>query len=176
MSRTEGVTAAPSQVEAPERWCDVFYDPASAPALSLPKLEPARAGSPLPALSPDRWTWLNLWASWCVPCRREMPLVLRWHDQMAKDGLNVDLWFVSVDETQDDLTRFLAANPGVAPDPSVRLASFSLLQPWLKRFPGAPTDTVPLQVIAAPGGKVRCVRAGTLADADFPTVKALLSH
>jgi hypothetical protein len=105
-----------------------------------------------------------------------MPLLLRWHDQMDKEGIKVDLWFVSVDETQDELTKFLAANPAVAPGNSVRLAAFSLLQPWLKRFPGAPTDTVPLQVIAAPGGKVRCVRAGSLVDADYPVVEALLSH
>jgi len=174
MSRTEGVKAA-AQQESPERWCDAFYPAATAPALVLPKLVPARAG-PLPALAADRWTWLNLWATWCVPCRREMPLLLRWHDQMDKEGIKVDLWFVSVDETQDELTKFLAANPAVAPGNSVRLAAFSLLQPWLKRFPGAPTDTVPLQVIAAPGGKVRCVRAGSLVDADYPVVEALLSH
>jgi thiol-disulfide isomerase/thioredoxin len=176
MSRTEGVKAAAAQSESPERWCDVFYTGDSAPALVLPKLVPARAGEPLPSVVADHWTWLNLWASWCVPCRREMPLLLRWHDQMGRDGAQVDLWFVSVDETQEDLTRFLAANPTVAPGSSVRLAAFSLLQPWLKRFPGAPTDTVPLQVIAAPGGRVRCVRAGSLVDADYPVVKALLAR
>ncbi len=176
MSRTEGVKSAAQQQETPERWCDVFYTGDSAPALVLPKLVPARTGEPLPALAGDRWTWLNLWATWCVPCRREMPLLLRWHDQMDRAGAKVDLWFVSVDETQEDLTKFLAANPTMAPGSSVRLAAFSLLQPWLKRFPGAPTDTVPLQVIAAPGGKVRCVRAGSLVDADYPVVKALLAR
>ncbi len=176
MSRTEGVKAAAAQQESAERWCDAFYPAATAPALVLPKLVPARAGEPLPAIAAGHWTWLNLWATWCVPCRREMPLLLRWRDQMQKDGLDVDLWFVSVDETQDDLAKFLAANPAVAPGNSVRLAAFPLLQPWLQHFPGAPSDTVPLQVIAAPGGKVRCVRAGSLVDADYPVVKALLAR
>jgi len=64
----------------------------------------------------------------------------------------------------------------VAPGNSVRLAGFPLLEPWLKHFPGAPTDTVPVQIIAAPGGKVRCVRAGSLADADYPVVRALFAR
>jgi hypothetical protein len=105
-----------------------------------------------------------------------MPLLVRWHEQAARDGVPFDLWFVSIDERQEDLSTFLAANPTMAPGRSVRIAASSLLQPWLERLPGAPTDTVPLQVIAAPGGKVRCVRAGALADADYPVVKALLTR
>jgi thiol-disulfide isomerase/thioredoxin len=176
MSRTEGVRAAPLAQETPERWCDVFYDTSHAPALELPQLVSARAGEPLPTLAADRWTWLNLWATWCAPCRREMPLLVRWHEQAARDGATFDLWFVSIDESQDDLSGFLAANPAMTPGRSVRLASFSLLQPWLARFPGAPTDTVPLQIIAAPGGNVRCIRTGSLVDADYPVIKALLTR
>jgi thiol-disulfide isomerase/thioredoxin len=176
MSRTEGVKAAPAQVEAADRWCDVFYDAAHAPSLFLPKLVSAREGEPLPTLSPDRWTWINLWASWCVPCRREMPLLERWHEQLGRDGIPIDLWFISVDDRQEDLARFLAANPTMAPGPSARIASFALLQPWLAHFKGAPADTIPIQIIAAPGGKVRCVRAGSLADGDYPAVKLLMTR
>ncbi len=57
----------------------------------------------------------------------------------------------------------------------MRLAAAGDLDRWLAGFKGAPTGTIPLQVIAAPGGKVRCIRAGALRDADFPVVKALLA-
>ncbi len=48
-----------------------------APSLSLPPL----AGVQLPGLDPevfkDRVTVVNVWASWCVPCREEHPYLVR---------------------------------------------------------------------------------------------------
>ncbi len=173
LSRSEGVAASAAAPD-PRRWCDVFYTPADAPPLALPKVTPARPGEPLPALPSDRWVWVNLWATWCGPCRREMPLVVRWEAALARDGAAVDVWFVSVDEREADLARFLTENPGVAPGRSVHLAAPAALDRWLAGFPGAPTGTIPLQVIAAPGGKVRCIRAGALRDGDYPIVRALV--
>lgn len=53
-----------------------------APALTLPPLEGlARDGAPVPGIRPDdlrgRVTVLNVWASWCAPCRDEHPYLMR---------------------------------------------------------------------------------------------------
>jgi len=175
ISRVEGVQAG-GQTLAPERWCDVFYNGPDAPRLVLPKVVPARLGEALPAQRNDRWVWVNLWATWCGPCRREMPLVVRWHEQLGKDGIAADLWFLSVDAKEQDLTRFLQENPSVAPGNSVRLAAAPDLDRWLSGFAGAPTGSIPLQIIAAPGGNVRCIRAGSLREGDYPVVKALVTR
>jgi thiol-disulfide isomerase/thioredoxin len=172
LSRTEGV-AASGQAPAPNRLCDAFYTGADAPLLALPKVVSARPGEQLPVLATDRWVWVNLWATWCEPCRHEMPLLSRWHERLVKDGVPVDLWFVSVDDREQELAMFLKNNPDMAPGDSVRLASRSELDRWLAGFPDAPTGTIPLQIIAAPGGRVRCIRAGALRDGDFAVVKAL---
>ena len=173
LSRTETVTESGRRPD-PQRWCDAFYTGADAPRLALPAVRPARPGGTVPAVPDDRWVWVNLWATWCGPCRREMPLLMSWHQQLVNEGEAVDLWFLSVDEREADLTRFLSENPGVAPGTSLRLASPAGLDRWLAGFPGAPTGSIPLQVIAAPGGRVRCIRAGSLRDADYPIVRTLI--
>jgi peroxiredoxin len=42
---------------------------------------------------------LNIWATWCKPCVREMPALERLHDQLASEGLEVIA--VSVDNVPD---------------------------------------------------------------------------
>jgi len=174
IARTESVRASGSAPDL-RRWCDAFYPETGAPPLVLPPVKTARGGAAAPAAPADRWVWVNVWATWCGPCRREMPLLLAWREQLIKDGGAADIWFLSVDDREADLARFLAENPAVAPGTSLWLSAPHGLERWVAGFPGAPTGTIPLQVIAAPGGRVRCIRAGSLRDGDYPVVKALIA-
>lgn len=49
---------------------------------------------------------LNVWASWCAPCREEMPALQRLQTTLAADGLVVVT--LSFDRSPEDAARFLA--------------------------------------------------------------------
>lgn len=48
---------------------------------------------------------LNFWATWCPPCRREIPSMAELHDKYASRGLKIVA--VSVDHRSEDLASFM---------------------------------------------------------------------
>lgn len=52
---------------------------------------------------------LNFWASWCPPCREEMPVFSGWQKQLQARGLQVI--GVAMDDDRSEVTRFLAQYP-----------------------------------------------------------------
>ena len=98
-------------------WCVVF---AVAGPLSAAGLEP-RSAQPAPAmLAQDlagqtrtladyrgKVVLLNFWASWCPPCRREMPSLERL--RLAMQGRPLEIVALASAETSEDVRDFLAS-------------------------------------------------------------------
>lgn len=82
-------------------------------------------GKPVPGLSPalfqDRVTLVNVWASWCVPCHDEAPLL----DELAKDK-RFQIVGINYKDQPDNARRFIGryGNPfsAVGADPNGRAA------------------------------------------------------
>lgn len=72
---------------------------AEAPGFELDRLSDPGTGS----LADHRGevVVLNVWASWCDPCRRESPLLERWHARMAASGRGTVLGIDVLDVTSD---------------------------------------------------------------------------
>jgi thiol-disulfide isomerase/thioredoxin len=171
-TRYQAVKAAPTAKTQPAAWCDLEFAAGTGARLVLPPATPAR--KPVGALPTGRWVWLNLWATWCKPCLREMPVLRGWRDRLKQDGVALDVWFLSVDEDADELAKFLAAHAEVAPAPSLHASDLANFRAWLKSYTFDASMPIPIHLLAAPDGRVRCVRNGSLDDADYPAVAALL--
>ena len=49
---------------------------------------------------------LNIWATWCLPCRTEMPSIQALHDRFAARGLKVVAVSVDNPGTSDEIRKF----------------------------------------------------------------------
>ncbi|SOE16851.1 cytochrome c biogenesis protein CcmG/thiol:disulfide interchange protein DsbE [Hoeflea halophila] len=97
-----------------------------APSLDLPPLEGLSAGGvPVPALTDaaieGRLSLVNVWASWCVPCRQEHPILL----ELSRDP-RVELVGINYKDKNENALRFLRelGNPfsAVGVDPAGKAA------------------------------------------------------
>jgi thiol-disulfide isomerase/thioredoxin len=52
---------------------------------------------------------LNFWATWCPPCRAEMPSLQRAHEMVAEEGISVIA--INVGEDAETVSRFLEETP-----------------------------------------------------------------
>jgi thiol-disulfide isomerase/thioredoxin len=174
-TRVDAVTTDKPKTSAKE-WCDVYFEPTAAPQLSLPAMVPvAGKGKPI-ALPADRIVWLNLWATWCKPCLRELPLVLGFGRQLQSDGVALDNWFVSLDDNPDDVTEYLSRYPEFGREHSYRVRQPDRIQEWLQRY-RLPADTsIPVSMLVMPGGKVRCIRTGSIHEGDYALIRSVLEQ
>lgn len=95
-------------------------------AIALPKgvikVDPARKAPGLRLANSDgvvtdlrdlrgNWVMVHFWASWCGPCRKELPTIQRMAKQLVPK--DIKLVMVNTAEKEDDIISFLF---GVAPD------------------------------------------------------------
>jgi len=98
-----------------------------APMLAMPPLEGAAtpSGEPMPALDDTavkgKLTLVNVWASWCVPCRQEHPIIL----ELSKDP-RLNVVGINYKDRNENALRFLGelGNPfsAIGVDPNGKAA------------------------------------------------------
>jgi len=71
-----------------------------APVFSLPDMDGVEQ-----ALPKGKVVLLNFWATWCPPCREEMPSMIKLHNQLQDQGLVVIA--ASIDKNVDKLSAFI---------------------------------------------------------------------
>ena len=107
---------------------------------------------------------LDVWASWCGPCKQELPVLNDMARRLKSQGIEV--LAVSVDQERANVDKFLRAQGGhwsltVAHDPRGEIAE--LLQP----------DKMPTSYVVDRAGIVRYVNAGFVPE-DAPAIEQRL--
>ena len=90
------------------------------------------------------WVFLHFWASWCGPCREEMPAIQKLADELNGDRFQIVM--INTAEDEDTIFEFLAAI-GVELN-SLMDADGLVTEAWKPR--GLPTT-----FLIGPGGDVR---------------------
>ena len=115
--------------------------------------------------------WVNVWATWCRPCVEELPLIAEWETQLAAQGIDVDITFVSADSDEEALARFRGSHPDL--DLSRRLDDAATVRTWADQMgldEGAP---LPIHVWSK-GISVGCARAAAIQADDYEAVRSML--
>ena len=109
---------------------------------------------------------VNAWASWCDPCREELPMLARVSSKLA--ALGVPIWLVSVDEPDG-----YSAAKGVLDSLHVELTSFAAAPPLQAfklamnpKWPGM----IPVSFLFDGAGKLRYFWAGEVYEKELVPV------
>jgi thiol-disulfide isomerase/thioredoxin len=149
------------------------------PAAFKPRAVPTRiAREPGQELERDplarpkgRWTWLNFWAAWCVPCKEELPILFRWQKQL--EG-KVDFRFISLDDDERQLRDFLAREPAGGLTSTYWLPDGALRQAWLEALSLNSEPELPLQLLLDPEGRLRCRVEGAIEPQDLAALERII--
>lgn len=191
-SRSDAILATPGQESGPEeeRPSAVQVQP-TAPGATKEPLCDAMQGELLPTtavrgvaapgqefsggvVGGGRLTWVNLWAAWCEPCKKEIPLLFRFQREFAKAGLQVDLAFVSIDDDERQLARYLKSEPPDRLTKTYWLSEGATRDEWLKGAGVASDPRLPIQLLVGKDRKVMCRIEGAVEESDLPEIEAVL--
>jgi thiol-disulfide isomerase/thioredoxin len=129
------------------------------------------AGGPLPL---GRATWITLWAAWCEPCKKELPLLLEWKQRLAAEGKPIELVFLSLDDDERQLSAFLAQHPELGS--TYWLREGQEREKFMTAVGLAADPRLPVQLLVSRSGAVSCRIDGAVEAGDYSRVREVVSR
>jgi len=95
--------------------------------------------------------FLNFWATWCGPCRHEIPDFIAFYDEYEKKGAAIV--GLSVDQSADKVKQFVSENKINYP---VAMVTSQIMDNY------RPGRFIPTTIIISPSGKIVDKKVGTM--------------
>ena len=113
---------------------------------------------------------VNFFATWCAPCRYEVPHLIKLQEQFGKDGLQIiGIGFDEKDKVKNYVRSLEITYPVLVAEPDHNKA---LMEQW-----GNTTGAIPYLLVVDQTGVVTLSRNGGLSEREFDWfVKPLLSQ
>lgn len=105
---------------------------------------------------------INFWATWCAPCKEEMPLLSALHAEYAARGVQIVGIAADSSLNVDNFAKNTAISYPLLPDEAGAIA--------FSRRLGNRLGLLPHTVVVAPGGQVVAVKLGPIIESDFRAV------
>ncbi len=119
--------------------------------------------------------WINLWAAWCEPCKKELPILRAFKTKLAADGLPIGLDFVSIDDDPRQLQRFLDDQPPDGLKKTFWLREGTERDEWLAAAGLGEDPRLPVHLLVDGNGSVLCRIDGSVEEDDFDAVKTVFA-
>jgi thiol-disulfide isomerase/thioredoxin len=111
---------------------------------------------------------INFWATWCAPCRKEMPLLEALHQERSAEGLAI----VGIAIDDEDPVRAFIGETGVTYTILVgQQEAMAVAESFKPGWVG-----LPMTVIAAPGGEILKLHVGELHPEDLVGIVTVLDR
>ena len=130
------------------------------PAFVLPPAIAAKPGLASSDLATGSPRLVNIFASWCVPCIAEAPILMR----LKQEGVAID--GIAIRDRREDVADFLARNG----DPFDRIGSDSESRVQI----GLGSSGVPESFIVDGRGIIRAQHVGPIGEEDLPAIRRAL--
>ena len=96
-------------------------------------------------------TLVHVWATWCVPCREELPIVLRVRQAYTNRGLEVILVSADPPDTRAAVAHYLEARDARFPSYLIDNPNASFINTLCTNWSGA----LPASFFFSPGGRLQ---------------------
>jgi thiol-disulfide isomerase/thioredoxin len=164
--RVQAVQAKKSNDDPLDGFCDIKGEPGQGPRYAWPPMDAA------PKTEAGGWQWVNVWATWCKPCIEEMPMIARWQQDLAGDGVQLTTHFLSVDEDVELLSAFKQAHPETPQ--TMHMGDPEVLGTWMGDLGLDSGAGLPIHIFVEPTGGIRCARAGAITQSHYAIVRDMV--